>query len=128
MSIPRPMQGRSWWGGLVLAGALALTLTACSSSSTAGSSTSSTRPIGCPSSHALTELLPSGDRAVPVSNIACSGEWAVGDYSQAGRNQVVGVFHYGTADGHWGLDDRNQACAQSINLPPSLYQRACSNN
>ena len=76
----------------------------------------------------LTELLPSGDRAVPVSNIVCSGEWAVGDYSQAGRNQVVGVFHYGTADGHWGLYDRNQACAQSINLPPSLYQRACSSN
>ncbi len=76
----------------------------------------------------LTQLLPAGDRSVPVSDIACSGEWAVANYSEAGRNQVVGVFHYGTADGHWGLYDRNQACAQTINLPPSLYQRACSTN
>ena len=81
--------------------------------------------IPCPTGSQLTAVLPAADRAVAVSGIVCSGEWAVGNYSQDGRNQVVGLFHYGTADGHWGVWERTQACAQTVNLPPALYQRAC---
>ena len=95
--------------------------------STSSNTTAPTpQPIPCPSAQTLTALLAPGDRSVPVSDIACSGEWAIADYSQAGRNQVVGIFHYGTADGHWGLYPRNTACAATVNLPPSLYKRACT--
>ncbi len=97
-------------------------------STSSNSGTTAPQPIPCPSSQTLTALLASGDQSAPVSNIACSGEWAIGNYSQAGRNQAVGIFHYGTADGHWGLYPRNTACAAAVNLPPSLYQRACTTN
>ncbi len=141
--------------GSIAAGSLALTLVACSSGSSAAPSTSSTatvtstsvttqtndhtdtstpsnppaptpQPIPCPSSQTLTALLAPGDGSVPVSDIACSDAWAIGNYSQAGRNQVVGIFHYGTADGHWALYPRNTACAATVNVPPSLYKRACT--
>ena len=96
------------------------------STSSNSNTTPTPGPIPCPGSQTLTALLPSGDQSVPVSGIACSGEWAVGNYSQAGRNQVVGIFHYGTADGHWGLYPKATACAAAVNLPPSLYKQACT--
>ncbi len=89
--------------------------------------TESSASIPCATPDELTALLPQGDQSVPVSDITCSGEWAVGFYTQGG-NQVTGLFHYGTADGHWGTWDRNQACAQADNLPPAIYDKACASN
>jgi hypothetical protein len=94
--------------------------------SKAGPTSNPTAPVACATPAELALALPASDRSAPVSGISCEGEWAVGSYSQQGRNQVIGVFHYGTADGHWGLRDRQQACTTPGMLPSTIDQLACS--
>ena len=93
-----------------------------------GETSSSSANIPCATSQELTALLPQADQSVPVSDITCSGEWAVGFYSEGGKNQATGLFHYGTGDGHWGTWDRDQACGQADTLPTAIFDKACASN